>query len=205
MKNISIIAVFALLLLSCNGQNQKKDSSKKNQAKKEQQVTSTIDTATIIQRGDSISMVTGKTLMGQLQAAMGRGGIEEAVKYCNVNAYPLTDSISNKFNVSISRAAERNRNPENSLQEQDVPVFEQYKNNEDLGSLVKTHGDDIYFYKPINLKGFCVSCHGNIENNIGEENYALIKKLYPNDKAINFSPGDLRGMWKIKFEENGKL
>ncbi|MDR9488647.1 MAG: hypothetical protein RI557_11390, partial [Salibacter sp.] len=95
MKNISIIAVFALLLLSCNGQNHKKDSSKKNQSKKEQQVTA-IDTAKIIQRGDSISMFTGKTLMGQLQAAMGRGGIEEAVKYCNVNAYPLTDSISNK-------------------------------------------------------------------------------------------------------------
>ena len=202
MKYISILSVFAVLF-SCNGQNQKQKDSSPASAEKEQSI-SAIDTAKIINLGDSIAMVTGKTLMGQLQSAMG-GGIEEAVRYCNVNAYPLTDSISDKFNVSITRVAEKNRNPENRLREEDVPVFERYKSNKDLGSLVETHGDNIYFYKPINLRGFCVSCHGNVESNIGEENYALIKKLYPNDKAINFSSGELRGMWKIKFEENGKL
>jgi hypothetical protein len=191
-------------LFSCNGQNQ--NQQERSQTTKEtQEQTSSIDTAEIIQQGDFIAMVTGKTLMGQLQSAMGRGGVEEAVKYCNVNAYPLTDSISNKLNVSLTRVAEKNRNPENRLKKHDVSVFERYKKNKDLGSLVKTHGDDIYFYKPINLKGFCVSCHGSVENNIGKENYALIKKLYPNDKAINFSPGDLRGMWKIKFEKGGEL
>lgn len=191
-------------MFSCSGQNQKKQEQT-NKTKETERQTSSIDTAEIVQQGDSIAMVTGKTLMGQLQSAMGRGGIQEAVKYCNVNAYPITDSISNKLNVAITRVAEKNRNPENRLKEHDVSVFERYKNNKDLGSLVKKHGDDIYFYKPINLKGFCVSCHGSIENKIGKDNYALIKKLYPNDKAINFSAGDLRGMWKIKFEKGGEL
>jgi hypothetical protein len=30
---------------------------------------------------------------------------------------------------------------------------------------------------------------------------ATIDSLYPQDKAVGFSAGDLRGMWKIRFSK----
>jgi hypothetical protein len=50
------------------------------------------------------------TLKSNLKTAITNGGIEEAIKFCNTNAIPLTDSISNAKQLSISRISHKNRN-----------------------------------------------------------------------------------------------
>ena len=57
------------------------------------------------------------------------------------------------------------------------------------------------YYKPIKTgMPTCLKCHGSSAE-IESKTLALINEKYPDDKAVGYSQGDLRGMWKIKFSE----
>jgi hypothetical protein len=156
----------------------------------------------LMNRGKELATLTGKTLKGELMSAMKQGGVQEAINYCNVNALALTDSISENQKVRIQRIAERNRNPANTLDNASLEVFNSMKRAVQTGDklkpiIVSSDGNEV-FYAPIRLEGACLSCHGT-KDQIGEENLAIIQSRYPNDKAVDFKPGDLRGMWKIEL------
>jgi hypothetical protein len=60
---------------------------------------------------------------------------------------------------------------------------------------------NLIYYKPIRIgMPTCLKCHGN-EQELDQAAFQKIKTLYPEDKAINYSMGDLRGMWKISFQK----
>jgi len=42
------------------------------------------------------------------------------------------------------------------------------------------------------LQPMCVACHGGPEQ-ISPEVKSKLSELYPNDKAVNYQPGQLRG------------
>lgn len=47
--------------------------------------------STYITQGNALVKISFETISGELKRAMQNGGIEHALKYCNENAYPLTD------------------------------------------------------------------------------------------------------------------
>jgi hypothetical protein len=53
-------------------------------------------------------------------------------------------------------------------------------------------GKELHFAKPIVLQSACFACHGNPEQ-ISPEVKSKLSELYPNDKAINYQAGQLRG------------
>jgi hypothetical protein len=53
------------------------------------------------------------------------------------------------------------------------------------------------YMKPIKIGAACLKCHGN-EGNIPPEVKELITKRYPDDKAVGYKNGDLRGAVSIK-------
>ena len=53
-------------------------------------------------------------------------------------------------------------------------------------------GKEFHFAKPIVMQPMCVSCHGSPEQ-ISPEVKAKLNELYPNDKAVGYQPGQLRG------------
>ena len=146
--------------------------------------------------GKTIAKQTFEVLSSHLKHKLQNDGIPEAVNYCNITAYPLTDSISKANNVTIKRVAERYRNPQNKLTPEDSVVFAGMKKNPT--PLIHLNGKGNYtFYAPIKLKPMCVMCHGSKEQIA--ENYEVIQQLYPKDKATGFVPDELRGMWSITF------
>jgi len=46
----------------------------------------------------------------------------------------------------------------------------------------------------------CLVCHGTIGKEMAAKTNATIKSFYPNDLAIGFQEGDLRGIWSIVLE-----
>jgi len=185
-----------LLMLSELG-CQNKDSDKNN---------STLDSLQVINYsnlGDSISAAAQQDLMGQLMAALKSKGPEYAVNFCSKRAIPITDSLSKKYECEIRRVAWRNRNPDNSLTEKDKVVYDEFAQalteGNPLQSKLVQQQKAILFYKPIVLgMPACLQCHGKSEE-LNPMAYAAIQARYPEDKAIDFSMGDLRGMWKITF------
>jgi hypothetical protein len=156
-----------------------------------------------LNRGNEIAAMTFSALNTALMGAMaGEDPVGNAIQYCNVEAFPLTDSLAEHYGVKVQRLAEKYRNPANKISHPaDEAVFSDFKTLEtdDLrrGEVVKRLSDgSVVFYKPIPLQPQCMACHGPVST-IGEDNYATIKSLYPDDRAVDFYPGYLRGMWRI--------
>lgn len=151
-------------------------------------------------KGLSIISNTFIALSTELQKSMSEGGVAKAVKYCNVEALPITDSLSNKYGVKIKRTSDRIRNPKNMANQEEISVIESYKkllsSDGKLSPMIKSHKTETMFYAPIIANELCLKCHGN-KKDIDE--YSIITDLYPDDLATGYMTGDLRGIWSIKF------
>lgn len=204
LKLFAVFAIVGFFIVACGegGTNAGSDQKQNNTGKTaEPENEPAFDESKYTTLGDSIAKTAFQTLSGELKAAMQRGGVKEAVSYCNVNAYPLTDSVGEQFGAQLMRVAEKYRNSENALTDFDAEIFAQMKAGKQ--KVLKLHEGNAVFYKRIDLAPQCLSCHGEPGKDIATADYDLIKEKYPEDKAVGFKPGDLRGMWKITFPDPG--
>ncbi len=185
MKKIIFVAVLAVFALSCSQ-------------------TESFNKEKYLKEGKEIAQSTGKTLSGHVKKAMQKKGPIEAINFCKLSAYPLTDSLSKLYNVKISRVAIKNRNPENKATGEDIEIIKKYEEQivkgEKIEPEVQRQEDKIVFYAPIRLQHACLVCHGKPQSEIPDTLFKHIQNLYPNDLAVNFKESDLRGIWKLEFE-----
>ncbi len=159
-----------------------------------------------LKSGGELTAAVFNLLSGELMTAMGEKGFEGALEYCNLNALSLTDSVAELHGARVARLAERYRNPENALVDSlDMEVYKKYLQMsgdrlDESSKIYRTADNSVLYYRPIVLQGQCVVCHGP-KSTIGEDHYESIKSIYPEDKAIGFKPGDLRGMWRVEWVE----
>lgn len=152
-----------------------------------------------------------KTLSGQLKSALAEGGVPNAIPYCKNVATSITDSLSEEYGFKISRTAMKVRNPENKADQIDRVVMLTMENalaNGKKGEpilLPLENAEEYRIYYPIMIKPLCKSCHGIVSKEISDENYKLILEHYPNDEAVNFFDGSLRGAWKVVFPFDDEL
>ena len=157
--------------------------------------------------GQQIANVSQKTLAANLKSAITTKGASEAIQFCNVAAMPLVDSLSLQYQATIRRVSFRVRNPKNQPDSLENEILEAYQDNLEkmlpLQPNVQQMDDRTLLYtQPILLNNpLCLQCHGQVGSEIKKEDYDLLKKLYPQDSAINHQTGDLRGMWSIKLSK----
>lgn len=155
--------------------------------------------------GQQIAGATFTTLSSQLKAAMGEGGVQQAVAYCQLAAHPITDSLSEVYQANIRRITDRPRNPQNTASAAEVELMEAYKKQlaqeEKIAPQVVTVDGQTRFYAPIVLMDLCQKCHGTVGETIQAEDYAFIQERYPQDQATGYKSGDLRGLWQITFRD----
>lgn len=148
----------------------------------------------------STKQVLGANLMGTIQ----RKGTLEAVKFCHIAAYPLTDSMAQVHNASIKRISDQPRNPKNAASKEDLPFIEKYKKiiseGKEPESTVIERENDVLFYHPIITNEKCLLCHGKKED-IAADVLTALQNSYPNDQATGYNANDVRGLWKITFNK----
>lgn len=193
----------ALMIYGCN--NPGTSGTEAEQEAPEKEGISKEDSLAYMQEGAAATSATFKALSGRLKAALESGGVAEAVPYCNTVAMPLTDSMSVAQGVTIRRLASQYRNPVNEAKGEDLEVLNTYASAIQAGEAplpqVRQNADGtIAYYSPIMLMELCTKCHGKMGETLQESDYELIAGLYPEDKAIGFAPGDLRGIWKVEFQ-----
>lgn len=159
----------------------------------------------LMEEGKEIAYNTFIALSGELQQAMKSGGFEHALSYCNINAMPITDSLSSVYNVDIKRTSLKYRNPKNRPTSKEESILKDYESKKNIaGALTPRmkieNGKDV-FYAPIIVQDMCLKCHGSKDD---IKDYQFIKKLYPEDLAHDYRQGDIRGMWSITFLNNNK-
>ncbi len=154
--------------------------------------------------GNRIIALTFDTLRNSLLEAIRSQGIENAIAFCNENAYPITGVYADS--VTLRRTSLRFRNPKNRPDSLELSVLEemaaQPKNTEGTGTKIirRESSSEIHYFKSIILQPMCLNCHGTPGEQIQDATLARIQQLYPDDKAVNFKAGDLRGVWHIVFK-----
>ncbi|MFN4762672.1 DUF3365 domain-containing protein [Gillisia sp. Q332] len=187
MKNLLLVLVF-LGMLSCDN---------KLTEKEKQEYTN---------KGNEISQATFKALGEKLTEQMKLGGPDQAIPFCNVAAIPITQQLSEEFDVIIKRTSDKLRNPENKPSERELEIINMYhkliSEEREMTPIVEVDkNNNKHYYAPIMLKVNCLACHGKVEEFVSLKTDSIIKSLYPNDKAIGYSEGDLRGIWSIEFKK----
>ncbi len=207
MKKIILISSAALLLFSC-GANTENNTLQSIDDKANSTTDVAFDDAAqqiFLQKGDSIANLAQSVLMKNVAGAIKAKGVAGAVEFCNLNASPLTDSLSAVSVSKIQRLSDKNRNPNNAISnDADQKAWNVLKEKLQDTSVKAKHyvakeGVDVYYYKPIMIgMPTCLQCHGD-KNSMDKDALAIINDKYPQDKATGYKEKELRGMWKIKL------
>lgn len=168
----------------------------RNQTDKAQQLS-------IEESGMQIAQATkaelGKNLMGQIQ----KNGVIAALDFCNIQAMPLTDSMSVVHKAHIKRVSDKPRNPKNQANTMELTYIQTFKNQVAAGEeptpIVTTMGEKAEFYYPIVTNSMCLKCHGTPGKELESLTLSNILKHYPNDKAIGYGENEVRGIWSIEI------
>lgn len=149
----------------------------------------------------STKSTLGKNLMGAIQSK----GVEHAVSFCNIEAMPITDSMSTLHNARIKRVSDKARNPNNKASEKELGYITSFKkqvaSKQEIKPIVEENGSKVNFYFPIETNTMCLQCHGTVEKELKLSTYAKIKALYPTDEAIGYNIDEVRGIWSIEFDK----
>lgn len=168
---------------------------------KKENLNATVDSKDDAEIGLNIALSTKKVLGQNLMSAMQKQGPHYALEFCNVKAMPLTDSMITIHNVSIQRVSDRNRNPKNKASGKETEYIRNFQKlideNKDTDPILISENMYSTFYYPIVTNDMCLTCHGTPEKSLSEK----IKQLYPADLAVGYSENQVRGIWKIIFNE----
>ena len=155
-------------------------------------------------RADDAVRLRGRALLAPFKQALQRAlesgltkGPIAAVDACRVQAPEIAREQS-RDGVRVGRASHRLRNPANVAPEWVEPILERYLADPARRSpQTATLSDGRQGYvEPITLAPLCVTCHGDALNPALAERIA---SLYPEDRAVGFRPGDLRGVFWIEM------
>lgn len=190
IKRLLYLIFIVVILLSCE--------NKQNYTVKEEYKEN------FIKNGSEITAAAFNQLSSKLKNAIMHGGFEGAVEYCNLNVNQLMNSLEKDLKVKISRVSDKNRNPKNKANDEELKIIEEYKQDINdklkLFPTLRANQKDVIFYSPIKTLPLCLNCHGEANHQINTPTLNIINEKYPEDKATGYKIDELRGLWKIVFE-----
>lgn len=149
--------------------------------------------AEAIGRAKRAAKQLGTTLKRRLGEAMEQGGPSEAIEVCATEALELTDGVSEETGLRVGRSSLKLRNPDNA-----GPAWvrawleEQGDAAEGVEPVARVEDGEARFVAPIAVEALCVTCHG-APDAIPQGVREVLSERYPNDEAVGYAPGDLRG------------
>ena len=186
MKKILVLSSFAFLFLQCGNKVVHEETSNQKVA------TMNCDSL------HNYATETKKLLMKNVGEQMQKGGPESALEFCNIEAMPLTKSMSDKRGLLISRVSDKMRNPKNVANSEELKLIEQYKKQLMAGEILKPVRTETHYYEPLVTNAMCLQCHGEPGKNVQPKVAAKIAELYPNDLAMGYKENEVRGLISIK-------
>jgi hypothetical protein len=141
-----------------------------------------------------------------LMGEMNRGGPAAAVAVCADSAQVRTARF-NTEGLHVRRVGTRVRNPDNAPDSLEARLLA-YLGEQKLAGTMPTEimevartgpdgGWELRYLRPIVLQEFCATCHG-ARDAIPTDVRTLIEQRYPQDQAVDYAPGDLRGAVSVR-------
>lgn len=164
-------------------------------------ISATVDDKTL----DETRAVAGKLvtqLGGRLKAEMTAHGPAAALSVCKIAAPEIAGILSQETGWKVGRVGTRVRNPLNSPNAWQQAALDEFAKRMAGGEkldgmeswkVVQEGGKPTLLYaKAIGVQPLCLTCHGGPDS-IPDEVKVRLKADYPNDKAVGYRVGELRG------------
>ena len=155
--------------------------------------------------GEKASSALMKNLGTQLKGALAGGDAMAAVAVCRTAAQPITTATSGEFTgITVSRTSLKTRNAEtNNPDVIDRRVLTKWDHmtghsHEIEPSIVQIHENAVRYYRPIFIQEACLKCHGPSDS-IDSKLRKFLSEAYPDDKALEYKEGDLRGAFRVEI------
>jgi len=133
-------------------------------------------------------------MMGELTAALDSGDAGAAIAVCKEKAPGVAAHIKETYGVKIGRTSHKLRNEANVAPGWADPYVADL--TEDPTYVAGPNGE-LGALLPIKLRAECQMCHGPVDG-IDEGIMAAISEVYPDDQALGFIEGDLRGWFWVE-------
>ncbi len=144
-------------------------------------------------------------LRAELLKALKEGGPAGAITVCRDKAPQIAAAMGEQTGWRIGRTSARVRNPANAPDEWEAKVLADFEARVAKGENVirMEHGEEVArpdggrvfrYMKAIPMGEACQKCHGAA---IDTALAARIRAIYPQDQAVGFATGQLRGAFTI--------
>jgi hypothetical protein len=135
-----------------------------------------------------------RTLRARLLEAMAEGGPARAASVCAEDAQHLTAQVRERNQALVGRSALRLRSQRNAAPTWVGDWLEAHAGRQaaDVRGFAKVEGGVARVLRPIAVEGPCLACHGP-RDSLSPEVRALLSERYPDDEAVDYALGDLRG------------
>ncbi|PKR79811.1 hypothetical protein CW751_13355 [Brumimicrobium salinarum] len=211
MKKLTLLFIPFLFAACSENQINDEESQKNNTADSLAKVKQEVQKEEIKKYEDlgfKYATTTKATLGKNLMGAISSGGTEHALSFCNVQAIPLTDSMSREHNATISRVSDKPRNQNNAANAKELEEIEFYKtqiaegkSGKEIQPHVEIKENKVHFYYPIITNEMCLQCHGTKNEEVKPATLAMLSEMYPEDQATGYKTNEVRGIWSIVFEK----
>lgn len=166
------------------------------------------DTKKYVAESKAVIKDFSRQLKGELGKSMKAGGPVATIDICNKTAPSIAKALSEKYNMKVARTSLKTRNSTNAPDMWEEVVLKKFEKRRAAGEspkdmayfeIVEKNGQKNFrFMKAIGMppltKMPCLKCHGE---NLNSKITAKLDKLYPDDKARGYKPGQIRGAFTI--------
>ena len=146
-------------------------------------------------------------LLAVLTEEIGKSGPEGAILVCRDKAPEMAKAASEASGWNIRRVSLKNRNPRAVPDTWERAALEDFDRRAASGEapatlekaeIVTENGKQSYRYmRALPTQPLCLNCHG-LPEQLAPAVREKLKALYPDDKAIGYRPGEIRGAMTIR-------
>jgi hypothetical protein len=162
--------------------------------------TSVAEEAEFLRQSEELTSQFRSELQTELSNALAEVGPVGAIGVCQSTAPAIGARLSEDSGFTVSRIARRNRNAQNGISPDLEALYSDLESspmqNGSPRSVHGTAGDRLVYLRAIPMQEQpCSACHGStIDPALSE----VIAQSYPEDRAVGFKPGELRGAFLVE-------
>lgn len=161
----------------------------------------------LLEEARSVASSVPPQLLSVLQEEIAANNLEGAIEACRLRAPQLAREASQRTGWDVRRVSLRQRNPKAMPDDWERAVLEDFDRRAaagenpgmlEHGEVVEEEGQKSYRYmKALPVQPLCLGCHGSAES-LGTEVREMLERYYPDDRAIGYAPGEVRGAMTVR-------
>jgi len=165
------------------------------------------DEAPVLAEARKVASTVPPKLLQVLNEEIAKGGPESAIAVCREKAPQMAKAASEQTGWNIRRVSLRNRNPKAVPDAWERAALEDFDRRAAAGESPATlekwdivaSGDqkEYRYMRALPVQQICLACHGPSDK-LKPEVTKQLQTLYPNDKGVGYSLGEIRGAMTIR-------